>query len=81
MAGTTISVRMVALIMPPTMGAAIRFMTSDPVPWLHMMGRSPTIVETTVIILGRTRITAPSMMASRRWLRLNAGPAFFLSLA
>ena len=50
--------------MPPIMGVAMRFMASEPVPVLHMMGSSPAMVEATVIILGRTRMTAPSMMAS-----------------
>ena len=46
--------------MPPTIGAAIRLMTSEPVPWLHMIGSRPAMIATTVIILGRTRSTAPS---------------------
>jgi hypothetical protein len=49
--------------MPPTIGAAIRFMTSDPVPWLHMIGINPAMVEITVIILGLTRKAAPSSIA------------------
>ncbi len=52
--------------MPPIMGAAIRFMTSEPVPVVHMMGISPIMVDSTVIILGRTRWTAPSMTAASR---------------
>ena len=36
----TISVRMVELTMPPIIGAAIRFMTSAPVPVVHIMGRA-----------------------------------------
>ena len=35
---------------PPTMGAAMRFMTSAP-----MIGGSPAIMTEAVIILGRTR--------------------------
>ena len=38
--GTTSS-RMNEVKMPPIMGAAMRFMTSEPVPVDHMMGRSP----------------------------------------
>ena len=30
---------------PPTIGAAMRFMTSDPVPELSMMGINPTMVD------------------------------------
>ena len=52
--------------MPPIIGAAIRFITSAPAPWDHMMGSSPTNMTVTVIILGRRRLTAPSMMASSR---------------
>jgi hypothetical protein len=37
------------------MGAAIRFITSAPVPWLHIMGRSPMRIAMTVIIFGRIR--------------------------
>ena len=35
------------------MGAAIRRITSEPVPLPHMMGNRPAIMVTTVIILGR----------------------------
>ena len=51
---------------PPTMGAAMRFMTSAPVPVLHMMGSRPMKAAKTVMALGRTRFTAPWMMASTR---------------
>lgn len=54
---------MVELIIPPTIGAAMRFMVSPPVPWLHMIGNKPAMIAETVIIFGRTRCTAPSMMA------------------
>jgi hypothetical protein len=50
--------------MPPTMGAAMRLMTSEPVPVLHMMGNRPAMIATTVISLGRTRSTAPSITAA-----------------
>ena len=49
---------------PPTMGAAMRFMTSAPVPVLHMRGSSPMRMAMTVINFGRRRFTAPSMTAS-----------------
>ena len=62
-AGITISVRTVDEIMPPIMGTAMRCMISDPVPVLHMIGNRPAMIATTVIIFGRTRSTAPSMMA------------------
>ena len=35
-----------ALSMPPTIGAAMRRITSDPVPVLSMIGSSPAIVVT-----------------------------------
>ena len=44
---------------PPTIGAAMRFMTSAPAPVDHMIGTSPKNAHATVIILGRTRLTAP----------------------
>ena len=50
--------------MPPIIGTAVRCVTSDPVPVLHRMGSSPAVMAMTVIILGRTRSTAPSMMDS-----------------
>ena len=53
-----------ALTIPPTIGAAIRCMISAPVPLDHMMGKSPARITATVIALGRTRSTAPSMSAS-----------------
>jgi hypothetical protein len=63
MAGTTSKVRIVALTIPPIIGAAIRFITWEPVPWLHMMGISPAIMDTAVIIIGRIRRAEPSSMA------------------
>jgi hypothetical protein len=51
---------------PPIIGAAIRFITSAPAPWLHMIGSKPTRIAMTVIIFGRMRFTAPSVIASRK---------------
>ncbi len=73
-------VRIVEVMSPPTMGAAIRFITSEPVPWLHMMGMSPAMMATTVIILGRTRRAAPSSIDSQRCLRLKFSPYVALKL-
>ena len=53
-----------AVIMPPTIGAAMRCMTSEPVPSPHMIGSRPAMITATVIALGRTRSTAPSRIAS-----------------
>jgi hypothetical protein len=44
---------------PPTIGAAIRFITSAPAPWLHMMGMRPAMITAMVMIFGRIRLTAP----------------------
>lgn len=45
--------------MPPTIGAAMRCMTSDPMPCDPMMGIRPARITATVMALGRTRRTAP----------------------
>lgn len=51
---------------PPTIGAAIRFITSDPVPVLHMMGMRPAMMTEAVIAFGRILFTAPSRLC-RCW--------------
>ena len=82
MAGITSSVRTVAEIIPPTIGDAIRFITSAPVPELHRIGISAAVIAVTVITTGRSRSNAPSRTAGptsagvrilpvRRW-RWNA---------
>lgn len=53
-----------AVIIPPTIGAAIRCMTSAPVPCDPMIGTRPARVTATVIGVGLTRSTAPSVIAS-----------------
>ena len=60
----TIKVNTVLEIIPPTIGAAIRFMTLAPVPLPQRMGSKPAMMAVTVIIFGRTRSTAPSTIAS-----------------
>src|SRR6266496_1422354 len=62
-AGITTNVRTVAVTMPPTIGAAMRFITSAPVPSLHRIGARPAMIAVTVIITGRRRCTAPSATA------------------
>jgi hypothetical protein len=42
----------------------MRSIISEPVPVLHIIGRSPAMMATTVVIFGRTRPTAPSVMAA-----------------
>src|SRR6266849_6557728 len=49
--------------------------TADPVPVLHRIGIRPAMMATTVIILGRTRSTAPSMMAAFRSVRVKVLPS------
>ena len=51
--------------MPPMIGAAIGFITSDPTPVLHMIGTSDAITTVTVISFGRSRRTEPSTVASQ----------------
>ena len=66
------SVRTVADTIPPTIGAAMRRMTSDPVPEPHMMGSRPTMIVITVISFGRNRNSAPSTIASRNSRRVGS---------
>ena len=46
--------------MPPTIGAAIRFHTSEPVPVAHMIGKGPINVVAMVMNFGRSRFAARS---------------------
>jgi hypothetical protein len=52
--------------MPPTIGAAIRFHTSDPVPVAHMIGINPTNIVATVMNFWRRRFAAPSTIVAWR---------------
>ena len=40
----TTSVSKVEETIPPIIGTAMRCITSDPVPWLHMIGNSPAMM-------------------------------------
>ena len=51
--------------MPPIIGTAMRRITSDPAPTLQRIGKRPAMMATTVIIFGRTRSTAPAIIARR----------------
>ena len=62
----TISVNSVDDTIPPTIGAAMRRMTSEPVPLLHRMGSNPAIIAVTVMIFGRKRSAAPVINALYR---------------
>src|SRR6202023_1912835 len=57
--GTRIRTFIVEVIMPPTIGAAIGFITSDPTPVSHRIGTRLARTAATVISLGRKRWTAP----------------------
>ena len=57
--------------MPPTIGTAMRRITSDPAPSLQRIGSRPAMMATTVIIFGRTRSTAPAMIAARKSSRVK----------
>jgi energy-coupling factor transporter ATP-binding protein EcfA2 len=59
---------------PPIIGAAMRFMISEPEPSLHMIGNSPKRIAAMVIILGRMRCTVPSFTAEIRSLKLFMTP-------
>ena len=60
--------------MPPTIGATMRVMTSEPVPVPRRMGSRPAITTATVIAFGRTRSTAPSLMAASRVASSSGAP-------
>ena len=50
--------------MPPIIGVAMRCITSEPVPVFQRIGSRPAMIAITVMIFGRNRSTAPSMIAS-----------------
>ena len=50
--------------MPPTMGAAMRFMISEPDPVDQKIGIKPMLMVAKVMNLGRSRLAAPSTIAS-----------------
>ena len=60
--------------MPPTIGAAMRFITSAPAPWLQRIGMRPAMIAVTVISFGRTRSTAPSSTAASTSSRVRIAP-------
>ena len=62
MAGNTSNVKSMALNMPPTIGAAMRLITSEPVPVPYKIGNKPIMIDKAVIITGLTRIPAPSII-------------------
>jgi len=62
---------------PAIIGAAMRFMTSEPAPVLNMIGISPARITLTVMSFGLILLTAPCMMASLRSSRLFIFPSFF----
>ena len=75
MAGITTRVSTVEETIPPIIGTAMRCMTSEPAPVLQRIGTRPAMIATTVIIFGRTRSTAPTMIARYRSARVGTRPA------
>jgi hypothetical protein len=75
MTGMISRVRKAEVMRPPTMGAAMRFMTSAPELSAHRRGKSPASMVVMVISLGRTRSTVPSMCAQMMSSRLRMRPA------
>jgi len=61
-------------MIPPIVGAAMRFITSPPAPTDHIIGSSPNSMQATVMTFGRSRFTAPTTMASRRSSQLFMRP-------
>ncbi len=61
--------------MPPIIGTAMRCISSAPAPWLHMIGSRPAMIAATVIIFGRTRSTAPDMIAACKSARVKGRPS------
>ena len=53
--GTRIRTWIVDVIKPPTMGAAIGFMTSEPIPLSYRIGARLSMTTATVINFGRRR--------------------------
>ncbi len=74
-AGYTVNSSRNDVASPPTIGAAIRFITSAPVPVLTMIGTSAMNVVSTVISFGRMRRAAPSTIASRRSAKSRIRPS------
>lgn len=74
-AAMTTNVSSVDDTMPPIIGAAMRCMTSDRAPVLHMTGNRPAMMAATVIIFGRTRSSAPSMIAPHKSALVKSRPS------
>lgn len=64
---------MMAKSMPPKVGMAMGIMTSDPRPEEVNTGRRARIVVAMVIMAGRTRLVAASMMRSWICSRFSGG--------
>ena len=75
--GYTSSSMMKLVTMPPTIGAAIRLITSAPEPFDHKIGSNPNSMQATVITLGRSRLTAPAPDHTD-WLLVGPGGQTFV---
>jgi len=62
--GTRIKAWVVDVIIPPTIGATIGFVTSEPMPLSARIGARLASTAVTVISFGRSRCTAPSIAAA-----------------
>ena len=71
---TSIRTWMVEVLMPPTMGAAIGFITSEPMPDSQKIGTRLARTAQIIINVGRKRWTAPSIAASSTSAFVNAFP-------
>jgi len=65
MTGVMMRTWIVDVTMPPMIGPAMGFITSEPTPWLHMIGISDAMTTVTVISFGRSRRTEPEIVASQ----------------
>jgi len=65
----------VLLTIPPTIGAAIRFITLAPVPLDHMIGNNPAMIAVTDLTLGPNPSTPPSITASYSSRRVGECPS------
>jgi hypothetical protein len=64
MTGNTKRLNISRVSMPPIAGAAMRWVTSAPVPVAHIMGIKPTMLASEVIATGRTRMAVAVSLAA-----------------
>jgi len=79
--GTRISTFIVGVILPPRIGAAIGFITSELIPLSHKTGARLSMTTAMVINLGLSRCAAPSIVATSMSRFASAPVAILLSSA